>query len=176
MPVAAGATMTFPASSIGCAAPAVMCTVLAAGSVAEALDACHEAVANGVGALVAVGGDGTVNLALQAVAGTDVAFGMIPAGTGNDFAHEIGLPRGPRRRPPIVIADALRHDRRQLVDLARMVPVDGPPRWFGAVLGAGFDADRQRAREPDAVSQGSTPLRRRHPRRADAVASRVRTR
>ena len=77
--------------------------------------------------------------ALQAVAGTGVAFGAIPVGTGNDFVREVGLPTDPVAAAG-VIADALRTGRRRRVDLARMVPADGPTRWFGAVLGAGFDA------------------------------------
>ncbi len=57
---------------------------------------CRAAVAQGVGALVAVGGDGTVHRAMQAVAGTSVPFGPVPAGTGNDFAVETGFPADPR--------------------------------------------------------------------------------
>jgi len=104
-----------------------------------ALAAAHAAVAAGAGGLVAAGGDGTVNLGLQAVAGTSVGFGAIPMGTGNDFVRELGLPIDPVAAAEVASA-ALRDGRRRLVDLARMVPADGPPRWFGAVLGAGFDA------------------------------------
>ena len=68
----------------------------------EAEAACHAAVAGGAGALVAVGGDGTVHLALQAVAGTGVPLGVVPAGTGNDFAAAMGLPAD-----PLAAADAI---------------------------------------------------------------------
>jgi len=44
--------------------------VLAADTVAEAARACRVAVAGGAAALVVIGGDGTVHLAIQAVAGT----------------------------------------------------------------------------------------------------------
>ncbi len=114
-------------------------TLLSATSIDEALAACHDAASTGVDALVAVGGDGTVNLAMQAVAGTATPFGVIPAGTGNDFAREIGLPLDIGRAAD-VIAHAIEAGHHRSVDLARMVPADGPPRWFGAVLGAGFDA------------------------------------
>jgi diacylglycerol kinase (ATP) len=113
--------------------------VLAADTAADALSAVREAVTAGAGALVTVGGDGTVNIGLQAVAGTGVAFGAIPMGTGNDFIREIGLPVDPVAAA-LLAADALAAGRRRSVDLARMVPADGPVRWFGAVLGAGFDA------------------------------------
>ena len=113
--------------------------VLAADGADEALDACRDAVADGAGALVAIGGDGTVNLAMQAVAGTGVGFGAIPAGTGNDFVREIGLPVDVVRAADVA-ATAIETGHRRTVDLAHMVPADGPERWFGAVLGAGFDA------------------------------------
>ena len=53
----------------------------------EAARPVRAAVAAGVDALVAVGGDGMVHLALQVVAGTDVPLGIVPAGTGNDIAR-----------------------------------------------------------------------------------------
>lgn len=37
--------------------------------------------------LIAVGGDGTLNLAVNAVAYTETALGVVPAGSGNDFAR-----------------------------------------------------------------------------------------
>ncbi|MGE9348965.1 diacylglycerol/lipid kinase family protein [Isoptericola variabilis] len=48
--------------------------------------------ADPVDALVVVGGDGMVHLGAQAVAGTDVPLGIVPVGTGNDFAATLGLP------------------------------------------------------------------------------------
>jgi diacylglycerol kinase (ATP) len=113
--------------------------LLEAGSGAEAEEACHRAVADGVAALVAVGGDGTVHHALQAVAGRDVAFGVVPAGTGNDFAAGTGVPEKGLEAAE-VIADALQAGRDRRFDLARMTSADGSQRWFGAVLAAGFDA------------------------------------
>lgn len=43
--------------------------------------------------IVAAGGDGTIRLAAKAVAGTGVPLGVIPLGTGNVLAHEVGMPR-----------------------------------------------------------------------------------
>ncbi|MEV1319684.1 diacylglycerol kinase family protein [Micromonospora arborensis] len=113
--------------------------LLPASSPAEAEAACRAAVADGAGALVTIGGDGTVHRALQAVAGTDVPFGPIPAGTGNDFALDTGFPADPLAAAE-VMASALRDGRSRPVDLARMTGADGVVRWYGAVLGAGFDA------------------------------------
>jgi diacylglycerol kinase (ATP) len=113
--------------------------LLAATDVEQASAACHVAVADGAAALVAVGGDGTVHLALQAVAGTPVAFGAVPAGSGNDFAVQVGVPAAPLQAAA-GIAAALRAGRCRRLDLARMTGPDGRVRWYGAVLGAGFDA------------------------------------
>src|SRR3954447_1692 len=52
----------------------------------------RQAIADGVDALVALGGDGMVHLALNVVAGTSTPLGIIPAGTGNDLANTLRLP------------------------------------------------------------------------------------
>nr|GID82218.1 sphingosine kinase [Actinoplanes derwentensis] len=113
--------------------------LLVAGSGGEAEDACHRAVADGAVAVVAVGGDGTVHRALQAVAGTGVGFGVVPVGTGNDFAASVGVPRQPLRAAE-GIGLALREGRDHRFDLARTEDDHGERRWFCAVLAAGFDA------------------------------------
>ncbi|MEU8370402.1 diacylglycerol kinase family protein [Micromonospora tulbaghiae] len=105
----------------------------------EAEAACHAAVTGGAGALVAVGGDGTMHRALQAVAGTDVPFGPVPAGTGNDFAVDTGFPADPTAAVEVITA-ALAAGRARPVDLARLSRPGEADRWFGAVLAAGFDA------------------------------------
>ncbi|MFE7097737.1 diacylglycerol/lipid kinase family protein, partial [Streptomyces erythrochromogenes] len=58
----------------------------------DALARLTAAVREGTGAVVAVGGDGMVSLALQALAGTPVPLGVVAVGTGNDFARATGLP------------------------------------------------------------------------------------
>jgi diacylglycerol kinase (ATP) len=99
----------------------------------EAFDLVRTVVAGdpGVDGLVAVGGDGLVNLAVQVVAGTALPLGIIPAGTGNDIARALGIPRDdPGAAADLVLAGATR-----AVDLGR---ADG--RWFAGVLGSGFDS------------------------------------
>jgi diacylglycerol kinase (ATP) len=113
--------------------------LLEADSAGQAEMACRAAVAAGVAALVAVGGDGTVHIALQAVAGSGVPLGIVPAGTGNDFAAAVGIPLDPPSAADTVVA-ALAAGRTRPVDLARITSCDGETRWYGAVLGAGFDA------------------------------------
>ncbi len=97
----------------------------------EAFDRVRDQVARGVDALVAVGGDGLVNLALQVVAGTDVPLGVVPAGTGNDIARALGIPLD----DPVAAADLVLRGTTRPIDLGR---ADG--RWFGGVLGSGFDS------------------------------------
>lgn len=97
----------------------------------EALDLARAAVARGVDALVACGGDGLVHLAVQAVAGTGTPLGVVAAGTGNDVARYLGLPR----RDPVGAADVVVARRTRTLDLARC-----GHRWFATVLAAGFDA------------------------------------
>jgi len=97
----------------------------------EALDLAHQCVADGVEALVVCGGDGMVHLAVQAVAGTATALGMIPAGTGNDVARYFDLPR----KDALAAADVVIGGRTRTVDLAR-----AGERYFVTVLAAGFDA------------------------------------
>ncbi|MBB2943996.1 diacylglycerol kinase (ATP) [Actinoplanes lutulentus] len=113
--------------------------ILDAGTGAEAELACHRAVADGAAAVVAVGGDGTVHRALQAVAGTEVPFGVVPAGTGNDFASAVGVPMAGLEAAE-AIGLALREERAHRCDLARTRDAQGEQRWFCAVLAAGFDA------------------------------------
>jgi diacylglycerol kinase (ATP) len=98
---------------------------------AEALDLAREAVADGVDGVVAVGGDGLVNLALQAVAGSGVPLGVVPAGTGNDFACSVGVPVG----DPVAAADLVLAGHTRGVDAARAGGT-----WFGGVLASGFDS------------------------------------
>ncbi|MER5880599.1 diacylglycerol kinase [Streptomyces sp. NPDC001910] len=129
-----GAHAAQPAASAFRAAGFSVRTVLGEDA-ADGLARARAVVAAGTGALVAVGGDGMANLALQAVAGTDTPFGLIPVGTGNDFARALGLPLRAPAAAARLTADALKEDRLRAVDLGR---VDGT--WFGTVLASGFDS------------------------------------
>ncbi|MGV3563380.1 MAG: diacylglycerol/lipid kinase family protein [Nocardioides sp.] len=101
---------------------------------AEAAALVREA-APGVDALLVCGGDGPVHLAVQALAGTGTALGVVPAGTGNDVARYLDLPRRDPAEATHLALEALRWGRRRTIDLAR-----SGDRWFVTVLAAGFDA------------------------------------
>ena len=98
---------------------------------ADAEDRARKVVADGVDALVALGGDGIVHTAIQAVAGTTTPLGIIGAGTGNDLANELKIPVD-----PLAAADLVLKAKRRQVDAVR----SDAGRWFGGVLGSGFDS------------------------------------
>ncbi|MCV7361890.1 diacylglycerol kinase [Mycolicibacterium neworleansense] len=95
-----------------------------------------EALDRGTDALVVVGGDGVISLALQALATGDVPLGIVPAGTGNDHAREYRLPTG----DPEAAADIVADGHTETVDLGRIVDTSGAVKWFGTVMAAGFDS------------------------------------
>ena len=94
------------------------------------------ALERGMDALVVVGGDGIVSLALQTLAQNDIPLGIIPAGTGNDHAREFGIPT----KKPEAAADVVVDGVAETVDLGRITGADGTVRWFGTVMAAGFDS------------------------------------
>jgi len=94
------------------------------------------ALERGMDALVVVGGDGIVSLALQVLAQNDIPLGIIPAGTGNDHAREFGIPT----KKPEAAADVVVDGVAETVDLGRITGADGTVRWFGTVMAAGFDS------------------------------------
>ncbi|MFT2017137.1 diacylglycerol kinase [Streptomyces sp. 796.1] len=102
---------------------------------ADALRRARAAVAGGTGALVAVGGDGLVSLALQAVVGTGTPLGVVAVGTGNDFAQAAGLPVRDPDGAARLIAAALKSDGGRPVDVG-----SAGGSYFGTVLASGFDS------------------------------------
>jgi diacylglycerol kinase (ATP) len=96
----------------------------------------RRAVESGVDALVVVGGDGLIHLALAAVAGTSTPLGVVPAGTGNDQARAHGWPR----RSPGDAVDVIVGGVSRPIDLGEVTTADGGTRLFGSVLAAGFDS------------------------------------
>lgn len=102
----------------------------------HARDLLGDAVAHGLDAVVAVGGDGTVHLALQAVVGTPAALGIVPLGTGNDAAVSLGIPTSSwQSAVAVVLAD---HTRTFDVGLVRTA--EGLSRYFLCVMSSGFDS------------------------------------
>ena len=97
----------------------------------EALDLARATVVEGVETLAVVGGDGMVHLAVQALAGSQTRLGLVPAGTGNDVARYLDLPR----KDVLAATDVLIGGKERTIDLARV-----GSKHFVTVLAAGFDA------------------------------------
>lgn len=86
--------------------------------------------------LVAVGGDGTVHMALQAVAGTQTGLGIVALGTGNDAAASVGVPTKSVDEAVQVVLEG--HTR--LFDVGHVRTADESSRYFLCVLSTGFDS------------------------------------
>lgn len=99
-------------------------------------DAATAAMAAGCSAVAVCGGDGAVAAALPALAGSSVPLGVLPGGSGNDFARALGLPVRDAVSAARVVALGLAAP----VDLGRVRSEGMPDRWFGTVVAAGFDA------------------------------------
>lgn len=90
--------------------------------------------------VVACGGDGMVGMLAGAVAdraarGDDAVLGIIPAGSGNDFARTVGLPHD----DPVASVELLGRSEVHDVDMGR-----AGERWFACVASAGFDSEANR--------------------------------
>jgi diacylglycerol kinase family enzyme len=81
---------------------------------AKAMDsAVREAVSADPAAIVIAGGDGTLNRVVNALDGADVPIGLLPIGTGNDFARAMCVPRSAEAAARLIVAGRTRR-----VDLA----------------------------------------------------------
>jgi diacylglycerol kinase family enzyme len=94
----------------------------------------REAAQAGAPMVVAAGGDGTIAEVANGLIGSNARLGVIPLGTANVLAHELGLPFAPR-----AVAAALAFGRTRLLwpGLARSAQ---GTRLFVQMLGVGFDA------------------------------------
>ena len=84
--------------------------------------------------VVAAGGDGTIAEVANGLLGTSACLGVIPLGTANVLAHEMGLPFEPR-----AVAAALAFGRTRLLWPGLVQGAD-ESRLFVQMLGVGFDA------------------------------------
>lgn len=106
-------------------------TLLDAVTAESASEAARRAVADGATRLVAVGGDGVVSLAVNAVAGTGTVLGIVPDGTGNDFARAVGLLDG----------EFDDHVRRALAEPVAVDAIRTNHGWVASVATLGFGGD-----------------------------------
>jgi len=105
----------------------------------------REAVAGGLDMVIAAGGDGTIGQVATGLAGSSCVLGVLPVGTGNVWAHMLGLPQWSAM------------GRTTLLDAARVLvegevhPIDlgrAGDRYFVLWAGIGFDAQIAQGVEP----------------------------
>jgi diacylglycerol kinase family enzyme len=94
-----------------------------------------EAAGRGVALVVAAGGDGTIAEVAGGIAGSAAALGILPLGTANVLAWELGVPPAPERA-----AAVLASGRAAVLRPGFARYGDGTQRLFVQMLGAGFDA------------------------------------
>ncbi|MFM1875147.1 MAG: hypothetical protein RL266_884 [Bacteroidota bacterium] len=63
----------------------------------HAIELTEKAIADGCQAVIIAGGDGSINEVGATLAGTEVALGIIPAGSGNGLSRSLGIPMNPRK-------------------------------------------------------------------------------
>ena len=105
----------------------------------------REAARAGVRTLLIVGGDGTLNEAVNGLIQDDkplgeITIGILPVGTGSDFARALRLPRD----PPAAAIHLMRRAQPQPLDVGRVDCVRGgrpATRYFANIAGLGFDGE-----------------------------------
>ena len=95
----------------------------------------RQAVTAGVDLVIAAGGDGTVRIVADGLAGSGITMGLIPAGTGNLLARNLDLPLEEGAAIEVAVAG---HTR--TIDLIRLRVDDHPPEHFAVLAGIGVDA------------------------------------
>lgn len=124
----------------------------------EAAGLVRDAIRDGAKTIVAVGGDGTVNEAVNGICegahppGDDVALGFVMFGTGGDFRRSFELPKS-----VAAAISRLKDGRSRVIDLGRLryVSTDGEAseRWFNNIASFGFSGEVVRAVNAARVSK-----------------------
>jgi diacylglycerol kinase (ATP) len=97
----------------------------------------RRAVDRGADLILVAGGDGTINEAVNGMVNSDVPLGILPAGTANVLANELGVGKSMERA-----AEALADSTKERVALGLISNgSDNPGRYFLMMAGAGLDAD-----------------------------------
>jgi YegS/Rv2252/BmrU family lipid kinase len=105
----------------------------------HAIELARQAGLDGYDMVIAVGGDGTVHEVVNGLMSLPEdkrpILGVVPVGSGNDFAHAIGLPM----KADHALARALQGEAGR-VDIGLMTYENGRKAYFDNTLGMGFDA------------------------------------
>lgn len=114
-----------------CRRRGVDATAIEAPTVSDAREATVRAAAEGAARLIAVGGDGVVHIAVNAVAESETVLGVVPLGTGNDFARALGLVGG----------SVDEQVERALADASPVDAIRTGHGWVASVATLGFSGD-----------------------------------
>jgi lipid kinase, YegS/Rv2252/BmrU family len=109
-------------------------------SAGDAKNIAARAVRQGFRTIVAAGGDGTVNEVLNGIGGSDVTLGILPVGTMNVFALELGIPGNHLEKA----WDVIERGETREIDLPM-----ANDEYFVQLAGVGLDAEVVRQTTPD---------------------------
>ena len=104
---------------------------------------------------VAVGGDGTINEVCNGLVGTQTALAVLPAGTANVYAADMGIPIWNPLNPEAVKkgAEIIVTGERRRIDLGRLRLQDGACRHFLMWCGIGLDAAITKAKSSSGMNR-----------------------
>ncbi|HZS76432.1 MAG TPA: diacylglycerol kinase family protein [Ktedonobacteraceae bacterium] len=97
----------------------------------------QKAVEQGADVVIAAGGDGTINEIIQVLAGSETALGVLPTGTVNVWAREMGIPLNTAQAQKILVEGKTRR-----IDLGQV-----NDRYFLLMVGIGLDGEVTQAVE-----------------------------
>jgi diacylglycerol kinase (ATP) len=104
----------------------------------------RQAVEEGVDLVLGAGGDGTIRVVCSALAGTGIPFGLIPAGTGNLLARNLGIPLDEG-----AALDVAFNGLNKPIDLVRVTFDDQASDHFAVMAGIGLDAMIMQGTNPE---------------------------
>lgn len=100
-------------------------------SASDARDQLKQAIDLGLDSVVVIGGDGALHSVLDYIADSDLTFGLIPAGTGNDTARALDIPLKDTK----AAVDIILKGRTRTIDLAK-----AGESYVATVVATGFDS------------------------------------
>jgi diacylglycerol kinase (ATP) len=111
----------------------------------DATQLARRCVDENAGLIIAAGGDGTINEVLNGMAGSSVPLAILPGGTANVLAMELGIGGRMHHAAKLLpTPDALQTSGcdciAERISLGRLRPAEGPPRYFLLMAGVGLDA------------------------------------
>jgi YegS/Rv2252/BmrU family lipid kinase len=95
----------------------------------------HEAAVSGASLVIAIGGDGTIRAVCEELAGTGIPVGIVPAGTGNLLARNLGIPLYLRSAVDVAL-----NGQDRAIDMVQVSGDKMEDATYLVMAGMGFDA------------------------------------